>query len=107
MMPMQGVKKLQMIDPCPCPCPCPSRWMDGWMDGWACGDVITKQVAQAPNVRAQKVQALTELDSEIVNQLPTLPDGIDMSMLTAILTPAEKLLELDHPWDYETLFTSS
>jgi hypothetical protein len=107
---------------------------------------ITTKVAQAPNVRANKVQALAELDSNLTYQLPPanvcvhllslllllfpscLPlsflecrpfflnnlccvcfvsqiDGIDLSILTSMLTPPEKLADPDVAWDFETLFT--
>jgi len=69
-------------------------------------DDITTKVAQAPNIRAARVQALTELDSEIVNSLPVLPDGIDLSLLTNALTPVEKVHETDQAWDYDSLFTN-
>jgi len=68
-------------------------------------DDITSKVAQAPNVRAHKVQALTELDEGIIGQLPAMAD-VDTSQLTAALTPLEKVSETDHAWDYETLFTA-
>jgi len=67
---------------------------------------ITSKVAVAPNVRANRVQPLSELDSDIVNQLPTaMADGIDLTLLQSALSPQEKVVEQDAPWDFDTLFT--
>jgi hypothetical protein len=66
------------------------------------------QVAQAPNVRAATVQRLAELDSDIgSNAMPVGTDGIDLSLLSSVLTPAEKIHETDHAWDFDSLFTSA
>lgn len=53
---------------------------------------ITTKVAEAPNVRSNRVQALQELDQQIMFQLPTATgDGIDLSLLTNALSPQEKV----------------
>lgn len=65
---------------------------------------LTNKVAEAPNVRSQKVQALTELDQAIQFTLPATPAGIDLSLLISALMPQEKVTEIDQPWDWEQLF---
>ena len=89
-------------------------------------DDITDKIANAPNVRANKVQALADLD-EGISRLPTgtvsvlrvnwlacadrfaraQVDGIDLSLLSSVLTPLEKLgkgAEQDMMWDFDNLF---
>ncbi|GAB5364889.1 hypothetical protein AAMO2058_001009000 [Amorphochlora amoebiformis] len=66
-----------------------------------------KKVANAPNVRLQKMQSLKELDHDIMFQLPTsLNDGVDLSMLTSTLVPQSKTIEEDEAWTFDQLFTS-
>lgn len=53
---------------------------------------LTTAVAEAPNVRTNRVQALQELDQQILFQLPSaIADGIDLSLLTAALAPQENV----------------
>lgn len=67
---------------------------------------IQLKVAQAP-VNIRTVQSLTELDSQISGL--SLPEvGVDsarlnMSILTSVLVPPDKLEEPDEAWDFEQL----
>jgi len=64
------------------------------------------KIAAAPNVMSQKIQALSELDHEIMFQLRTATvDGLDLSLLTSALTPQEKVVDPDVTWDFESIFT--
>jgi len=68
-------------------------------------DDITTKIADAPNVMTNKVQSMQELDHELMFQLPTAADGVDLTCLTKFLVPQEKVLELDAQWDFDILFT--
>jgi len=66
---------------------------------------LTNVVADAPNVRSQKVQGLQELQSQILFQLPSaIGDGIDLSLLQSSLSPQENVTEGDVLWEFEQLF---
>ncbi len=63
-------------------------------------------VADAPHVRALKVQALSELDQDVMFQMPSGTDnGVDLSLLTAVLYPHSAILEPDEPWDVDLMLT--
>mmetsp|Transcript_13143 Transcript_13143/g.24363 ORF Transcript_13143/g.24363 Transcript_13143/m.24363 type:complete len:145 (-) Transcript_13143:114-548(-) len=65
------------------------------------------KVAEAPkNIRV--VQSLTELDSQISGlQIPLVGNSkgprIDLSLISSVLVPRDKLEEPDEPWDFEQL----
>jgi len=66
---------------------------------------LTSQFAEAPNVRATRVQPLQELDSQIAFTLPSaMGNGIDLSLLTAALAPQESVAESDVLWEFDQLF---
>jgi hypothetical protein len=67
---------------------------------------LSSVVAEAPNVRAQRVQGLQELQEQIQFQLPSaLGDGIDLSLLQSALSPPENVSgEGDVLWEFEQLF---
>eukprot|EP00741_Cyanophora_paradoxa_P007507 tig00001130_g7261.t1 len=67
---------------------------------------ITRQVAAAPRVRNNRVQALKELDSEIKFSLPTTGDAnIDLSILTSTLSPQDQVVEDEGPWEFDLLLS--
>jgi len=67
---------------------------------------LSTVVADAPNVRAQRVQGLQELQGQSgLFQLPSaLGDGIDLSLLQSALSPPEHVEEGDALWEFEQLF---
>jgi len=69
-------------------------------------DNLANAVAEAPNVRStNRVQALQELDSQIMFSLPSaMGDGIDLSLLTSALSPQENVAEADQLWEFDQLF---
>lgn len=53
---------------------------------------ITRQVAEAPKVRSNKVQGISELDEDMQFRLPSTDDrDIDLSMLTTVLCSSEQV----------------
>eukprot|EP00899_Mesostigma_viride_P021067 jgi/Mesvir1/28962/Mv17738-RA.1 len=65
---------------------------------------ITKQVAQAPKMRKDRVQTIRELEHEMQYTLPSNADvNIDLSILAKVLIPPDELIEEDKLWEPETL----
>ncbi len=61
-------------------------------------DGVSTAVADAPNVRSQRVQNLQELDSEAQGQvLPSsIQPGIDLTLLISKLTSQDKVCTYTH-----------
>jgi hypothetical protein len=56
---------------------------------------------------ASKVQSIKELDSTAKFTLPSTKDtGIDISLLTKVLSPHEQVIEKDEAWEFDTLFVT-
>lgn len=66
-------------------------------------DDITRTVAEAPQVRDTRVQSLRELDHEIAFKSGG-EEGVDLSLLTAVLLPQEQVVEHDTPWNHDALY---
>lgn len=66
---------------------------------------LTSAVAEAPNVRSTRIQALQDLDQQILFQLPSaMGDGIDLSLLTSALSPQLNVAEPDQLWEFDQMF---
>merc|ERR1711991_13824 len=66
---------------------------------------LTTQVAAPPTIKQNRVQTLNELDTQIKFTLPSAAEtGVDLSILTNMLSPQEQVLEKDVLWEYERLF---
>ena len=67
---------------------------------------LTMQVAAPPLEyrHHQKMQTLSQLDSNTQFQLP-MDTAIDLSILTASLSPSDRVMEADELWRPETLLT--
>lgn len=65
---------------------------------------LAAKVAAAPKNAGRKVQSLKELDEEgALNVASSRAAGIDLSLLTSALYPAESLQEDDVVWEWERL----
>eukprot|EP00735_Rhodelphis_limneticus_P012156 TRINITY_DN5358_c0_g1::TRINITY_DN5358_c0_g1_i1::g.24223::m.24223 TRINITY_DN5358_c0_g1::TRINITY_DN5358_c0_g1_i1::g.24223 ORF type:complete len:223 (-),score=67.88,sp/A8HYP5/IFT43_CHLRE/31.60/3e-22,IFT43/PF15305.1/1.3e-26,Herpes_LMP2/PF07415.6/10 TRINITY_DN5358_c0_g1_i1:107-775(-) len=65
-------------------------------------DDFNRQVADAPRVRNTRVQSLRELDKDIKFSLPASGEAeIDLTILSAVLTPQEKIVEDDQVWEFD------
>jgi len=65
----------------------------------------TQKIEHAPNVRAKTVPSMQDLDKNIIGQLSSITaDGLDLSLLTGVLAPAEQVVEPDSMWDYDAVF---
>lgn len=65
---------------------------------------ITRQVADVPKYRSNRVQTIKELDDESQIALPTNSDReIDFSLLTSVLCSLEQVREDDEVWDPDRL----
>lgn len=68
---------------------------------------LTGVVAEAPKVRINKVQNITDLDEDMQFRLPSTDDrDIDLSILTSFLCSSEQVQEDDEIWDADMLFTN-
>lgn len=66
---------------------------------------ITRQVADAPQVKDTRVQSLRELDRAIASKIPAgNGDGVDLSLLASALLPRELVDDPDVAWDHDALF---
>eukprot|EP00640_Fibrocapsa_japonica_P002972 CAMPEP_0113945014 /NCGR_PEP_ID=MMETSP1339-20121228/38433_1 /TAXON_ID=94617 /ORGANISM="Fibrocapsa japonica" /LENGTH=263 /DNA_ID=CAMNT_0000950403 /DNA_START=224 /DNA_END=1015 /DNA_ORIENTATION=- /assembly_acc=CAM_ASM_000762 len=72
------------------------------MDEEAEEDITTK-VAAAPRNTAKRVQSLRELEHDLKMTVTSSANGIDLSLLTAHLVPAQQLQEEDITWDFDAL----
>jgi hypothetical protein len=69
-------------------------------------DELTTQVAAPPKVTS-KVQSIKELSSTTSYQLPTTKDiGVDISLLSKVLSPQEQVIERDEAWEFDSLFVT-
>jgi hypothetical protein len=70
----------------------------------AADDTLSRQVADAPEYHAHKVQTLKELEKDLIVGLPAkrVEDGIDISLLASVLSPLEQIREEDEPWSQQT-----
>lgn len=65
---------------------------------------LTKQVASAPRNTQRRVQTMNELDDDIKYTVPSATSGgVDLSLLTAALSPSDALQEEDTLWEFDTL----
>lgn len=68
---------------------------------------LSRMVADAPKVRTNKVQNITDLDEDMHYRLPSNEDReIDLSLLTTFLCSSEQVYEPDEVWDPDMLFTA-
>lgn len=68
---------------------------------------LSRIVADAPKVRTNKVQNITDLDEDMHYRLPNNEDReIDLSLLTTFLCSSEQVEEPDEVWDPDMLFTA-
>merc|ERR1711988_228668 len=68
------------------------------------GEDLTTQVAAAPKNTTIKVQSMRELDHDIKYTLPTtMLNGLDLSLLTAALSPQSAVVEEDDTWEFDVL----
>jgi hypothetical protein len=67
-------------------------------------DNLSKQIADAPEYHAHKVQTLKELEKDLIIGLPAkrVEDGIDISLLSNVLSPLEYIKEDDETWTAQT-----
>jgi len=63
---------------------------------------LQNQVADAP-ANFRSVQSMRELDSQIKGLELLSSNGVDLSILTSVLVPRDKLEELDEAWEPESL----
>ena len=68
---------------------------------------ITTQIADAPHVKAAKVQSLRDLNNDLdFNIALGQKDGIDLSLLTSFLIPKEVIdMEVDELWEFDVLYS--
>jgi hypothetical protein len=65
---------------------------------------LTFKIADAPHMRANKVQNLADLDKDVGYSLPTTK--LDLALLTQVLVSRDKITEEDVEWNFDTIFTN-
>lgn len=63
-------------------------------------------VAEAPKNIARKVQTMRELDTESKYSVPSAAAGVDLTLLTTALSPANAVAEEDDEWEFDALLQS-
>eukprot|EP00128_Syssomonas_multiformis_P017660 Colp12_sorted_trinity150504_noHs@12767 len=68
---------------------------------------LTTQIAAPPSLKVQRVATIRELDNDLFKYtaFPAGKEGIDLKLLTQVLSPQADVMEEDQPWTWDRLFT--